>query len=138
MGFLKDQKQTVTSICAPDRLEGGLVVIKYGRSTGRTVGRVQDQRLTLSLAIIQKIKGGVLANPGSVISVDEWLVIGSDKPFCEGGDSGSLVIDQEGALVGLLWGASFSPVSTHAIITDIHTVIASIKETAGLDMQIGT
>ena len=114
------------------------MVIKYGRTTGRTVGRVESQKLTLSLAMIYKIKGGALLNPGGIVSVDEWLVISDNKPFCEGGDSGSLVIDKEGALVGLLWGGAFSNVSTSAIITDIHTVIASIKEIAGLDIQIGT
>ena len=47
------------------------------------------------------------------------------------------MIDKKGALVGLLWGGTFSNVSTSAIITDIHTVIASIKEMAGLEIQIG-
>ena len=112
------------------------MVTKYGRTTGRTVGVVQDQKLTLSLSTVHKIKGGVLVNPGNVVSVDEWMIIGRDTSFSEGGDSGSLIIDQEGAVVGLLWGASISAFRTKVIFTDIHTVIASIKETAGLDIEL--
>lgn len=113
-------------------------MIKYGRTTGRTVGRIEPEKLTLSLDRVHEIKGGVLVNPGNVISVDEWQVTAGNRPFCEAGDSGSWVIDQEGALVGLLWGSAPSARGTNCIITDIHTVIASIKETAGFDVQIGT
>ena len=88
--------------------------------------------------MIYNIKGGVILIPAGIISVGEWLVIFDNKPFCEGSDAGSLVIAKDGAVGGLLGGATFSNVSTSAIITDMHTVIASIKDMAGLDIQIGT
>lgn len=61
--------------CAPYHLKDGLVVTKYGRTAGRKVGRVQNKKLTLSLAMIYKIKDGLLVNPGNFFSFDR-----SSKP----------------------------------------------------------
>lgn len=61
----------------------------------------------------------------------EWHI--KDAPrgsgFSQKGDSGALVWDIDGAVVGMMWGVCFSRRLTY--VTPIEVVLADIKETLG-------
>ena len=66
----------------------GMVVRKSGRTTGLTTGTIVDVNMTVNI--------------GTFTWKDQIRVIGSD-PICLGGDSGSVVVDGNNNLVGLLF-----------------------------------
>ena len=68
---------------------------------------------------------GSIHNPQQYTEVAE-LVVGPHhgNPFCDSGDSGSLVVDKDGHVVGLLW----AKVNDDVLVTDIRVVFESIRE----------
>ncbi len=57
------------------------------------------------------------------------MVVGPRRgvPFYDNGDSGSLVVDEQGHVVGLLWAQADDDVT----VTDIRVVFESIREKMG-------
>ncbi|KAI1261704.1 hypothetical protein F5Y18DRAFT_440349 [Xylariaceae sp. FL1019] len=100
-----------------------MTVFKWGRTTGITSSRVKEVREMLNVAQTETWKG-TFHNPQGYAEVAE-LVVGprGGVPFCEGGDSGSLVVDEQGHVVGLLWGKANDDV----FVTDIRVVFESIR-----------
>lgn len=101
-----------------------MTVYKWGRTTNVTSGDVGLVRSVLNLADVERWKGSIY-NPNNATAVAE-LTVGpkSGIPFCEPGDSGSLVVDEEGHVVGLLWGRA----NTDTVVTDIRVVFEAIRE----------
>ncbi|KAK1955773.1 hypothetical protein LY78DRAFT_697546 [Colletotrichum sublineola] len=107
----------------------GMDVYKWGRTTGITSSQVMFTRRIINMAEVEQWKGTV-HNPGGVTGVAELVVRPrNNEPFCQPGDSGSFVIDEEGHLVGLLWGLADDQ---DTIVTDIRVVFESIREKLGL------
>lgn len=79
----------------PDFLDEGTVVYKVGRTTGPTAGRVTAFELD---NVVISFDSGNLRFDGQV----EIEGIGSE-PFSDGGDSGSLIVDEEMGAVALLF-----------------------------------
>ncbi|KAI0468838.1 hypothetical protein F4859DRAFT_489068 [Xylaria cf. heliscus] len=102
----------------------GMNVFKWGRTTGVTSGEVKIVKSMMNIADVETWKGSIY-NPGKCGEVAE-LVVGPRRgvPFCESGDSGSLVVDEQGRVVGLLWARA----SDDVIVTDIRVVFESIRE----------
>ncbi|KAI1176246.1 hypothetical protein F4777DRAFT_597854 [Nemania sp. FL0916] len=103
-----------------------MIVFKWGRTTGITSGQVKLVKTTINLAEVESWKG-TFHNPLGYTEVAEWEVgLRGGVPFCEGGDSGSLVVDEQGHVVGLLY--SKEKTGYDVIITDIRVVFESIRE----------
>lgn len=68
----------------------GLTVLKDGGSTGLTIGHVTGMESFI------RTEGGIQSIELAVYNVDR------SKPFSKTGDSGSLVVDGSGRMVGLL------------------------------------
>jgi S1-C subfamily serine protease len=70
-------------------------VEKTGRATGYTTGTVRDVSATVTVQF----------DLGRLVFEDQVLINGDGGQFCDGGDSGSLVVDREsGRATGLLFG----------------------------------
>lgn len=100
-----------------------MIVYKWGRTTGVTKGIVSRFDSTVNLNEMERNLGAEIARPtgpdGKPVVVDvldEWIVdpksyrnaIGErvTPDFVNPGDSGSLIVDEDGHVVGLLWGAT--------------------------------
>ena len=82
----------------------GMKVEKTGRATGYTTGTVHDVSANVH----------VLFDLGSLTFEDQVVIDGDDGPFCDGGDSGSLVVDQQsGRATGLLFGGGRIGIVNH-------------------------
>ncbi|KAF3761667.1 hypothetical protein M406DRAFT_324210 [Cryphonectria parasitica EP155] len=81
-------------------------------------------RKVMKIADVETWKGSIY-NPNGDVTVAELFVPPRRlEPFCQPGDSGSLVVDGEGHLVGLLWSLA----DDDTIVTDIRVVFESIRE----------
>lgn len=87
-------------VAAPEALDEGLAVMKVGRTTGVTRGRVSAFELD----------DVVVAFDIGNIAFDDQIEIDSDGavPFSDGGDSGSLIVDGDRRAVALLFAGSES------------------------------
>jgi hypothetical protein len=99
--------------------EPGMVVLKAGRSSGITVGMVSSISNRIKVLINGKdhwfrdvacIRGGTNL-PHELASESEETVengngTGSRKPFALDGDSGAVVIDEQGNVVGMLFAGA--------------------------------
>ena len=92
-------------------------VKKFGRTTGLTYGVVEAPTVGYT-KIPYKIEGF----NATVYFKDFWMVSGDDnKPFALAGDSGSLVVTEDGrATVGLLFAADNS---RYGCVIPIQTVL---------------
>jgi hypothetical protein len=105
----------------------GLEVYKVGIATGRTVGKVvTDDTVDLPPA---KWMGQELAFTGQIeiTSVDE------NEWFSLHGDSGAVIIDQDGFIVGLLMGANRETPPSHRTIAN-H--ISDVCSALGIEINI--
>ena len=98
-------------------LISGMKVKKFGRTTGLTFGTVEAQIVKCS-----KLAYTAKGFNATVYFKNFWLVLGEkDKPFAMEGDSGSLVVTEDGsATVGLLFAADHS---RYGCIIPIQTVL---------------
>jgi hypothetical protein len=87
-----------------------LPVKKSGRTTGCTAGQVTALHATVQVSY----------GPGKLATFSEQVVL---TPMSEGGDSGSLIIDEEGRAVALLFAGSGSA----TIACPIATVLEALK-----------
>ena len=99
----------------------GLAVTKSGRTTGQTTGTIQSINTSVS---VQYQKG---CNSGRkfVISYTNQLVISGSGSFSAGGDSGSLIVSNDGTPnpVGLLFAGN----STQTIANPITAVVNAFQ-----------
>lgn len=98
---------------------GGMNVFKVGQRTGRTAGHVVDPHAP-SFTITQG---------GTSYTFDGQILIASSdaNPFSRRGDSGSAIIDQDGYIVGLLFGSnSLSPPQDRTAANHIEDVCSAL------------
>jgi hypothetical protein len=98
---------------APARID--MVVHKFGRTTGFTVGRVTSIETDVS----------VRYEAGQMTFANQMIIVGlSDQPFSAGGDSGSLILERaSNTAVGLLFAGS----ATHTIANHIDDVLGAMS-----------
>ena len=114
-------------------LEDGLRVAKYGRTTKATLGTVSAAKTKILIRELEVNMGGrTFYNPENALAVEEWAVTApmGSQGFCKPGDSGSWVVDEEGVLVGLLFGDI--GLLGQVLVTDIKDVFADIKALTGM------
>lgn len=89
---------------------------------------VKPVRKTINVAEFED-RNEALHKPLGVTEVLE-LVVGPRRgiPSCEAGDSGSLMMNEAGHVVGHLWGRSHDD----SIVTDVRVVFEAIREKLGL------
>jgi hypothetical protein len=104
-------------------------VVKYGRTSKETVGTVNGKN-KFGIDYLEKQKRGRFDIPEGVDEVSQWTIVGvNHQPFCQGGDSGSWVVNIEtGKLVALHFGGSDNSVRIRALVTNIVDVFKSIEE----------
>jgi hypothetical protein len=97
-----------------------MVVHKFGRTTGFTVGRITSLETDVS----------VQYEAGVVNFQDQIIIVGlSATPFSAAGDSGSLILERSSnKAVGLLFAGS----STHTIANHIQDVLSALSVTLTL------
>jgi hypothetical protein len=97
-----------------------MVVHKFGRTTGFTVGRITSVETDVS----------VQYEAGVVNFQDQIIIVGlSAQPFSAAGDSGSLILERSSnKAVGLLFAGS----STHTIANHIQDVLSALSVTLTL------
>jgi len=97
----------------------GMRVKKFGRTTGLTLGAVESVVPTyLPLPYKTKEFGA------TVWFKDVWFVTGGDDLFATQGDSGSLVVTEDGsAAVGLVFATS----GNYALIIPIRTILDTLR-----------
>jgi hypothetical protein len=88
-----------------------MAVEKTGRETGYTTGKIDDVNMTI------KVDYG----SGTLKFADQILIrADSKKPFCGGGDSGSLVVDRKSKRpVGLLFGGATGRFAVANHVSDV-------------------
>lgn len=107
-----------------NRIQPRDIVFKYGRTTGWTKGVIHSEPHKIDLELATEWKGEI-DHPKEIKESEEFFVNSKMYAgFAEGGDSGSWILNKEGELAGLLWGKF----GEYALITDIHTVLESIRE----------
>jgi hypothetical protein len=94
-----------------------MIVHKFGRSTGYTVGRISSIEADATVQF----------QTGSFTFQNQIVIEGLDsQPFSDSGDSGSLILDRStNAAVGLLFGGSGS----HSLANHIDDVLAALSVT---------
>lgn len=94
----------------------GLAVQKYGRSTQDTHGQVTGINATISVGY----------STGTAV-FDHQIIVQSHKPFIKAGDSGSLVVTDDGSNdpVGLIFAGDNS--GKYAIANDINLVLPALR-----------
>lgn len=98
---------------------GGMDVFKVGQQTGRTAGHVVDPHAP-SFTITRR---------GTNYTFDGQILIASSdaNPFSRHGDSGSAIIDQDGFIVGLLFGSnSANPPDDRTVANHIEDVCSAL------------
>jgi hypothetical protein len=88
-----------------------MAVEKMGRETGYTTGKIEDVSVTI------KVDYG----SGTLRFIDQILIrADGKKPFCGGGDSGSLVVDRKSKRpVGLLFGGAAGRFAVANHVSDV-------------------
>jgi hypothetical protein len=109
---------------APKEPDKGATVYKVGRTTGATVGRISA--FSLDYVVVNYDVGN--------IRFDDRVEIESagGQMFSDGGDSGSLIVDQDYAAVGLLFAGSELGGSNNLGLTytnPIHRVLRDLRAT---------
>lgn len=94
-GSHRPQRNTIVGA---ERAVSGMTVFKVGQKTGRTEGRVVDDNYP-KVPVTFKQLGTSRTFIGQIIIINTNQAI----PFAEGGDSGSVIINLENKIVGLLF-----------------------------------
>ncbi|RPA75638.1 hypothetical protein BJ508DRAFT_331944 [Ascobolus immersus RN42] len=114
----------------------GTKVYKSGFKTGLTYGTVQGVKKTVDMDDNGKL-------------THEWVIMGDDGElrFSRRGDSGALVVDRNGVLIGLLFGGEEKITNREgepdrerwqlfSYFTPIGDVLSEIKAQTGLDLEL--
>lgn len=108
-----DPLRATESIASPARRAVatlGQLVVKHGATTGRTTGRIIDicyPDRWFAHEQSRDAPGQLLIAPADASPPGETRGPSDARPaFCHTGDSGSVVRDDTGAVVGLLWGSN--------------------------------
>jgi hypothetical protein len=110
---------SVTGIAAPER---GMSVMKYGKRTGWTSGRIIDVQADILMDY----------SFGNFRFVDQILIEGAnDVPFAADGDSGSVILNEKRQAVGLLFG----PVGLLTAACPMPAVIQELSQLLGCDLR---
>ena len=112
--------ETLNKLDAAEQEDKRFVVWKFGRTSHFTFG------------IVSHIHSNYLSTAGIV--TDELAIVPShqmksDSDFSTSGDSGSLVWDSDGYVIGLLWGGPVNSVTT--FITPLEHVLEDIGRVCG-------
>lgn len=100
----------------------GQTVVKFGKSTGITVGVVSGIKTDSRL-------------PDSPAETCEYTVVGiGGRKFANRGDSGAFVVQADGALVGMILGGC--PDSKVTFVTPIDAVFEDIKAQTGWEVLL--
>jgi hypothetical protein len=89
----------------------GDVVAKYGRTTRLTRGRITSVATDVKVALEK-----------GEIDFEDVIIVASETPFSEGGDSGAPVLNEANQLVGMLFAGS----SSHSIVMPIKRILSSL------------
>jgi hypothetical protein len=109
----------------------GATVYKVGARTGRTVGKVVDP----TTGDLQgKLNGVAYTLTGQI----EIASQNPDESFSDEGDSGSALIDDDGWIVGLLFGNADQPPNARSFANHIADVCAAMDITINLTQGHGT
>jgi hypothetical protein len=122
-GILHGRNRRLVGLGA-EFLDEGVKVYKVGRTTGATVGRVSAFDLD-NLVITYGVGSRTFDNQLEIESADT-------RPFCDGGDSGSLIVDGEMRAVAQLFaGSEFGGSNNLGLTyaTPIHRVLAVMQAT---------
>ncbi len=121
-----DLYETPTTTCAP---EEDMIVEKVGRTTGHTTGIIESKIVSMMPLPYKDKRFAATVNYANV-----WAVASTGGPFALPGDSGSLVVTQDGgAAVGLLFAVSND--GMRAFFTDIRHVLKGLG--GGLSLATG-
>ncbi len=100
----------------------GQIVVKFGRSTGTTVGVVSGIKTDACI-------------PGSPAQTSEYTVVGmGGRTFANEGDSGAWVVQADGTLVGMVLAACLDSGVTY--VTPIEAVFKDIKAQTGREVLL--
>jgi S1-C subfamily serine protease len=93
----------------------GMIVHKFGRTSGYRAGRV--------VSIDTDVK--VLYDTGTFIFEQQIIIVGlANRPFCDAGDSGSLILERRSQYaIGLLFAGSL----THTVANHITDVLEALN-----------
>ena len=109
------------SSTAPVAAADGMLVMKTGRTTGHTRGKVVDVAADVNVGFEDKDGVEFVAT-----FADQILIVGQPGSFSDGGDSGSLIVDRATKrATGLLFAGSAS----HTIGNHIADVLAALGVT---------
>jgi hypothetical protein len=111
----------VRASAAPIAPKRGDRVWKTGATTGTTTGVIVDDAYCCSTH-----PGAAVHSQAHVQAPGQLLIRSEDpaRPFSQEGDSGALVLDDDGAAVGLLWGAT---VAADAVACQIGPVLHALN-----------
>ena len=106
---------------APITATANMLVMKTGRTTGHTTGKVFDIAADVNVPYEDKNGNEFVATFGNQI-----LIVGTSGSFSTNGDSGSLIVDRKTKrATGLLFAGS----ATHTIANQIGDVLAALGVT---------
>ena len=112
----------MTGISRTAPLTIGDIVIKFGKSTGTTVG------------VVNGIKSDVKV-PDSPVLTREYTVVGlHGRMFADRGDSGAFVVKADGVLVGMVIAGSLDSNLTY--VTPIEAVFEDIAAQTGWEVLL--
>ncbi len=99
LGLSVDNRPPRNTIVGDERATSGMVVFKVGKSSGRTEGRVVDDNYP-SFDITANGTTHTFTGQIAIQNVD------TTKPFSISGDSGSVIINLQNKIVGLLFASA--------------------------------
>ena len=106
---------------APVAAARNMLVMKTGRTTGHTRGKIFDVAADVNVPYEDKDGNAFMATFG-----DQILIVGTSGSFSTNGDSGSLIVDQTSKrATGLLFAGSTS----HTIANHIEDVLNALGVT---------
>ena len=120
VGLSKDNHPPLNTIVGDEKATGGMVVYKVGQSSGRTEGRVIDDNYPK----FDIKKDGTTYSFTNQIAIQH---VNPNKPFSVHGDSGSVIINEQNKIVGLLF-ASGKNVEVKGVVRPLVTIANHISD----------
>jgi hypothetical protein len=99
------------------------VVVKVGRATGKTTGKVVDTQSPFALA------DPAVTGTGIILVENTGPNCGSPTVFADHGDSGSVVVNSDRKIIGLLFGGATDASPTTGFVSHIHPVLDKLRMT---------